>query len=144
MGMGPDGLRFRVHAASKEKHFPGAELQESEGSRNGHSMTAANGSKIADEGKMTVTARTENGMKVRIPFVNANVQMPILSIAKLGKDHDTFFGQTSGELIHRVSNKRIPFVKRSGVYFMKVAVPKSIVQPNSSGVNTAPFGRSGN
>ena len=83
-------------------------------------------------------------MKVRIPFVNANVQMPILSIAKLGKDHDTFFGQTSGELIHRVTDKRIPFVKRAGVYFMKVAVPRSVVKPNDAGGSTEPFGRSGN
>ena len=104
-------------------------------------MTAANGSKIPDEGKMTVKVKTESGLNVRIPFTNANVQMPILSIAKLASEHDAFFRQHDGELVHRKTSKRIPFVKRAGVYFMKVAVRREIVQPNKT--NTTPFGRSG-
>ena len=110
-------------------------------------MTAANGSNILDEGQMTVKATTTNGVRVNIPFINADVQKPILSIAKLGSEHDTFFGRTGGELIHRKTDQRIPFVKRSGVYVMKVAVKKSVVAPthvNHVKMNDGPVGRSGN
>ena len=106
-------------------------------------MTAANGSKIADEGTMHVKVQTTTGHKVNIPFTNANVQMPILSIAKLAGEHDSWFGQTGGELVHRKTANRIPFVKRAGVYFMKVAVNKSQLQ-NDAGQKSELFVRSGN
>ena len=131
-----------VHAASWEKHFPGSKLEESTGQRAGHTMTAANGSKIKDEGQMTIRVKTVNGHTVRIPFVNADVSMPILSLAKLASEHDAVFRQDDGELIHRRTKNRIPFVKRLGVYFMKVAIKKSVVRPD--GPSTDPFGRSGN
>ena len=101
-------------------------------------MTAANGSKIRDEGQMTVRVKTANGHQVSIPFVNADVQMPILSVAKLAVEHDTHFRQNDGELVHRATGKSIPFVKKAGVYFMPVAVKKTVVG------NTKTFGRSGN
>ena len=132
-----------VHAASATKHFPGALVQETEGQRNGHTMTAANGSKIADEGMLSVRVKTTTGHKVRIPFTNANVQMPILSIAKLAAEHDSWFGETGGELIHRKTANRIPFVKRAGVYFMRVAVKKSDLQ-GEDGTRSELCVRSGN
>ena len=121
-------------------HFPGGELTESTGSRNGHTMRAANGSVIKDEGLVTVRAKTENGASVEIPFINANVEMPILSIAKLGKSHDTFFGEHKGSLINRTTKQEIPFVKKAGVYFM-IAVKKSVAHPEIQ--KDQRFGRSG-
>ena len=132
-----------MHAASWAKHFPGTKLIETVGQPNGHTMTAANGSKIADEGMMHVRARTTTGHKVNIPFINANVQMPILSIAKLASEHDSWFGKTGGELIHRKTANRIPFVKRAGVDFMKVAVKKSDLQSESGRQKSDLVGRSG-
>ena len=86
---------------------------------------------------MTIRAKTTTGHRVNIPFVNAGVQMPILSIAKLSTEHDTSFGLEGGELKHRVTGETVPFVKRGGVYFMQIAVKRSLVK------NTEPFGRSG-
>ena len=82
-------------------------------------MTAANGSKILDEGRRNVRATTTNNVKVNIPFINANVEMPILSVAKLGAEHDAFFGESDGKLTHRRTGQQIPFIKRAGVYFIK-------------------------
>ena len=87
---------------------------------------------------MTVRVKTTTGHKVSIPFVNANVQMPILSIAKLASEHDANFRQEDGDLVHRTTGNKIPFVKRCGVYFMQVAVKRSLLP------NNGPFGRSGN
>ena len=66
------------------------------------------------------------GIPVSIPFQNAKVGMPILSIAKLSNAHDSWFGKSGGELIHRKTEARIPFVKRAGVYFMKLRFRKSV------------------
>ena len=49
--------------------------------------------------------------------------MPILSVARLGEHHDTLFNDHGGKLVHRDSGKETPFVKRSGVYFIRLAIP---------------------
>ena len=127
-----------VHIASHGTHFPGARLQK--GDRHGAKYTAANGSEMEDEGAMTITALTEEGAQASIVFQsNSQVGMPILSVAKLGLQHDAFFRETDGELVHRASGQRTKFVKRAGVYFLRLMVKKSVASPLAE--NRCPFGR---
>ena len=129
-----------IHTACKDKHFPGSVV--TQGKHFGKKYKAANDGDIVNEGEMLIRAKTEEGRRAQVCFQNAKVGMPIMSIAKLGQEHDTRFGQHGGELTHRSSRKVTKFIKRAGVYFLKLMVHKDVASPIEA--DRCPFHRPAN
>ena len=96
---------------------------------------AANGTEITMSEEMVVAAYTSEGEKAKIIFQNGDVQVPILSVARLSEHHDTLFNDHGGKLVHRESGKETPFVTRAGVYFIRLAIPadKNVSEDNRWG-----------
>ena len=62
-------------------------------------------------------------------FVNASVEMPILSVAEIcSGDATVRIGKTGGTITDEATNKVSTFVKRLGVYFIKLRVPKKLTK----------------
>ena len=75
-------------------------------------------------------------------FQDADVEMPILSVALLSDDgtngNDLNFHRDGGTIHHsKQPGKVSKFVKRQGVYFIQMKVNKSLINPH----NQTPFAR---
>lgn len=79
---------------------------------------------------MTVQAQSEESRTRTYTFQNAPVTAPILSIGKLtDDDNDVLFQTRGGNIIHVSSGEEIAFVRRHGVYFIKLNIDWRILQP---------------
>ena len=71
----------------------------------------------------------------------APVEMPILSVTELSKEgkdgSEVRFRHKDGDIIDNATGKKCHFVKRMGVYFMRLYFPKS---PGSNDVMARPSG----
>ena len=114
-----------VNIASHDKPAPHAKLRPSELHRQGARCAAANGSEIPMEEEILVKYLTDHGDKAEITFHNGDVHLPIISVARLSDHHGTLFHESGGALTHRKSKKQTHFVKKDGVYFMRLKVPVS-------------------
>ena len=79
--------------------------------------------------------KTGEGHDCHMTFQNAPVAMPILSIGEVNEDNcETTFRKDGGVINHLDTHKQIEFVKRAGVYFVKMRVPKSLIEDMQGGV----------
>ena len=89
-------------------------------------LTTANGSDLPVRGARAVTTQGKNGVSTTRRFYDANVEMPILSVAELSDEgplgSDVRFRRTDGYIEDKESGMREYFVKRRGVYFTKLYV----------------------
>ena len=129
-----------VHIANHDVNFPGSKLEKNKFQETKY--MAANKSEIVNEGEMAIRARTAEGHSVRIPFQSAKVGMPILSVAQLAKKYDSVFRQDDGDLVHRNTGKKVGFVKKAGVYFIQLMVPRPVASQKLS--ERCPFGGQAN
>ena len=53
------------------------------------------------------------------------------------------FNEEEGEILHVQSNRRLPLVRRNGVYVLELRVSSSKGQPSGRQPVTAPFTRQG-
>ena len=92
------------------------------------SLTAANGSALPNRGARAVTTMGKNGVSTTRRFYDADVEMPILSVAELSDEgsegSDVRFRRRDGYVEDNKSGSREYFVKRRGVYFTKLYVPR--------------------
>ena len=98
------------------------------------------------DGKFTVAAETVEGHRTTTNFINAKVEMPILSVAEICLGDATVkIGKNDGTITDEGTGKVSRFVKRLGVYFIKLRVPKTTVQPKPSkdGTRALDFTRQG-
>lgn len=128
-----------AHTANAAKHFPGAMVTESAAQRAGVKYITANEEEITNDGEMSIPAITEHGDEFPLTFQNTSVGMPIISVAQMAHDYDSKFRKKDGEFIHQRTGKVLPFVKRHGVYFMKLLVPRSLAPSDSKRAEA--FGR---
>ena len=91
-------------------------------------------------GCIPVKGRTVEGEVLDLPFHDADVSMPIISIATLSNDerYDVNFSKTGGVVMNNSTSQTSRFIKRAGVYFMKILVAKTKTP------SAAPFGRQSN
>ena len=91
-------------------------------------LSTADGALLPNSGAMKVTTRSKEGIIVERTFYKAPVAMPILAVAELTKEGDmgstTGFRQRDGYIENNADHKRQHFVKRKGVYFMKLYTRK--------------------
>ena len=89
---------------------------------------------MKSRGRFAVHARTSEGHKTCASFIDANVEMPILSVAQIceggAEGSEAFFRKKDGFIQDRSTGLKSRFIKRKGVYFMKLYVPKDQQKAN--------------
>ena len=100
-------------------------------------LSAANGEIMPNTGAHRVRTFHQDGTSVDRTFYQANVDMPILAVAELSQEGprgtEVRFYKNHGTAIDNASGKRQHFVKRSGVYFVKIYVRKHESNGSESG-----------
>ena len=99
------------------------------------SLTIANGETMKNNGAGEVTCYSRDGFSSKRRFYEAPVDMPILAVSELSQEgelgSEVKFRAKDGLMIDNLTGRRTPFVKRKGVYFMRLYIRK----------NSAGFGR---
>ena len=108
-----------------KKQFPGAVPTDAPEI----SLTTADGKLMRNQGAMKITTRSTEGVVRERTFYNAPVEMPILSVACLALEGDegssTTFRRIDGFIEDSHTQQRQHFVKRKGVYFMKLFMKRA-------------------
>ena len=118
-----------ANVASLKKHFPGAVMDPYDPSQPKVTLSTASAELIEGGGNFTIPAVTNEGRHVSNTFVDADVDMPILSGAVLCEDDSNIVFAKAGGVILHPDGKESAFCKRRGVYFQKLMVKKSLVKP---------------
>ena len=92
-------------------------------------LTVANGDTLPNRGARKVTFKNPDGTKRTRIFYEADVDMPILSVGELSREgtngSEVRFRKRDGYIEDLWSGQQMPFVKRQGVYFVKLCLPKN-------------------
>ena len=103
-------------------------------------LTTAGGETLPNKGAMRVTTTSQEGIIRERIFYDAPVDMPIISIAEVSQEgsdgSSTQFRKLDGFIEDNATHEKQHFVKRKGVYFMKIFVRKKRA-------NEMDFGRPG-
>ena len=114
--------------ARRKGHFPNTVTQLQPSTVR---MATASGEELKSRGCFTLDALSAEGNEINPTFEDADVDMPILSVAELSTNgidgSSVIFRNQDGVLTDLNSNAASRFVKRKGVYFMKLYVPKDKV-----------------
>ena len=96
-------------------------------------MATASGEELKSRGCFKLEARSAEGHRIVQTFEDADVDMPIMSVVELSENgelgSDVVFRKSDGAILdvkHETSSR---FVKRRGVYFMKLYVPRNRADP---------------
>ena len=109
-------------------------------SREGRCYRAANGSPIENLGQMVVRFKDEGGRQCGIPFQVAAVDRPLISVSLLvAAGCRVTFHEGEGEILHVASSRRLPLVRRNGVYVLELRVSTPEGQPGGRKLATTPF-----
>ena len=118
-----------AHVANCRRIFPGAAIRQSQGQKDGVQFQAADGGLLPNRGEAEITCFTPDGQQRRTVFQDAAVGMPILSINKIAEeDNLVAFHKKGGYIWHIPSNTYTKLVKRLGVYFVQLRVPKKLTE----------------
>ena len=100
-------------------------------------LSTADGELLPNAGARRVTSYTQDGQKVNRVFYEADVEMPILAVSELSQEgrsgSEVSLRRRDGYLEDLQTGQCQPFVKRRGVYFMKMLVRKSCASGAESG-----------
>ena len=121
----------------------GVPLEESEGSRAGQVYATANGAKIANEGKKTLSVVTENWEDYLMTYQCAKVVKPLTSVGSVcdagsGRNQVTFT-KHGGWIWHADQDKYTEFKRMNGAYSLRTWIRR----PKSSTSGPADFQRQG-
>ena len=105
-------------------------------------MATASGEELLSLGVFTLDALSAEGNLISQQFEDADVDMPIMAVVELAangsKGSDVLFWQHDGALIDNATGKSSKIIKRKGVYFMKIFIPKSrVAHPDFARPGTA-------
>ena len=114
-------------------------MRSSKAQARGVKYESACGGEIENRGEFDIKWRaTDDRMRVTT-FQNARVGMPIFSVSNIAKDkHRVVFEDDGGHVLHEPSGYRIDFIIPSGVYFIKMLVPRSMVKGTTFGRHGVP------
>ena len=95
------------------------------------SLTIANGETMKNNGAGEVTCYSRDGFSSKRRFYEAPVDMPILAVSELSQEgelgSEVKFRAKDGVMIDNLTGRRTSFVKRKGVYFMRLYIRKNKV-----------------
>ena len=107
--------------AKKKKHFP---LLQGPNSPSKVRMSTANGQELPSRGTFKLDAITVEGNVIQPTFEDTDVDMPIIAVTDISENGtngvETRFRTDGGEIIDLDTRKKSSFVRRRGVYFMKM------------------------
>ena len=110
---------------ARKEHFPNFKPVEAPQI----SLTVANGQTMDNAGAGEVISYSRQGSETTRIFYEAPVEMPILSVAELAKEgefgSEIRFRVRDGVIMDNLTGQRVHFVKRKGVYFMRMYFRKS-------------------
>ena len=113
------------NVANQPKHFPGADVEESEAQKAGAVYRTATGQPFPNKGQMTIPCTTQEGHRKTFVFQNADVTLPILSTSNMAdSDNDILYQKHGGKVAEVSTNKFSEFDRHGNVYFMKVYLKK--------------------
>ena len=125
--MRPSGLSSILvvgkSCSNKSKHFPSVKTP----NRPSHAkMATANGQELKSRGTFKVHALTSEGQDVSPELEDADVEMPIVAVNDISLDDtEVIFRQDNSELVDMDTGRRSQFIKKRGVYFMKMFYKKN-------------------
>ena len=120
--------------AKRRVHFPNANTEITPSTVR---MATANGEELKSRGCFKLDVLTAEGHTISQTFEDADVDMPIMAVTELAANgqlgSDIVFRKSDGAVVDIASNATSRFVRRRGVYFMKISVPKSgFTRPGSA------------
>ena len=87
-------------------------------------MSTANGQELPSRGTFKLDAITVEGNVIQPTFEDTDVDMPIIAVTDISENGtngvETRFRTDGGEIIDLDTRKKSSFVRRRGVYFMKM------------------------
>ena len=111
---------------AKREHFPNFKSAQAPKI----SLTIANGATMDNNGAGEVVSYSQDGTESKRIFYEAPVDMPILAVAELAQEgelgSEVLFRSRDGCLIDNLTGRKVHFVKRKGVYFMRLYFRKGI------------------
>jgi hypothetical protein len=113
-----------VTPSSAFKDFP---IEESQGHIDGTNYVSASGTDIPNEGQQIIPAVTEDKMACQFTFQVAAVTRPILSVSRIcerGNEVEFSRDGKGGVIRHVKTQKEIPFIKKNGIYVLKLWIPR--------------------
>ena len=113
--------------ANKSKHFPFFECQNKKSDTR---MSMADGTELPSRGNFTLPAISAEGHDLSMTFEDTDVEMPICAVSSLsdcgGTDgSQVIFDYDKGEIVKVSNDATSAFVKRKGVYFIKLFIPRN-------------------
>ena len=91
-------------------------------------MATASGEELKSRGCFRLDAFSSEGNPISQVFEDADVDMPIMAVGELSTNGDlgsnVLFRKNDGDLIDIKTNAVSKFVRRKGVYFMRIYVPR--------------------
>ena len=112
--------------ADFSKHFPGA--TQLKGHKKPVRLTTASGEVVKAKGQFLVKARLTEGHRTQTRFLDAPVDMPVLAVSQISQGgalgSDVSFSNTGGTITDNQTGVKTAFVKRNGVYFLRLIVRK--------------------
>ena len=107
------------HAAHARKHFPKHPRRQSKKVRK---CVLADGSPMESSEVVEVLAKID-GENHTIEFDDLPVECPIISVRKIvRKGNRVVFQENGGYIMNKTSQKKLHFVEKQGVYFIKLDV----------------------
>ena len=109
---------FVTIADCKKAFGPGTTVRPSAGSMFGAKYSNASGGDIVNRGETIVTHILENGDELDIPFQDADVQVPIISVKDFVRKGSVVKFKRHGGSIKLPSGTVVRFQEKHGVYFL--------------------------
>ena len=112
-----------VQVLGAQKEVPKHPVQVSKAQAKGTEYVAANGARIANEGKVKLKAVTEEGVELpEMTWQNAKVSMPILSVRRLVRKGSRVEFAGEGGTIYLPDGNEIKFFEKIGVYMIHLYI----------------------
>ena len=130
-----------MSSASHKKHFPGAKFVPRGSGEEPVTLCTASGEILTSKGFVDVTGVSREGHVIKTRFVDADMDMPILAGSELcdggALGRELVITSKGGIIRDLKTSGESRVVKRRGVYFIKLKVPRQAVEEPST------FGRLG-
>ena len=114
------------YCAKRREHFPNTRTDLKASAVR---MATANGEELKSRGCFKLEVLSSEGNILTKTFEDADVDMPIMSVTELASNgqlgSDVVFRKHEGAIVDVKTNAISKFVRRKGVYFMKIFTPKN-------------------
>ena len=127
-----------LSSANRARHFPGAELIQPDPNEEPVTLSTASGQILTVKGTFKVEGYSSEQQQFSTKFTDSKVDMPILagSAITLGgtAGREIIITKRGGIIKDLATGETSHIVRRRGVYFMKLKIPKKYTEARPTGV----------